>query len=215
MFTGLIETTGIFERKELSGEAGKLVVRPNRRWTDLVPGESIAVNGACLTLERETGGSLIFHVMKETFDRTNLGRLRRGDSVNMERALRLCDRLGGHLVSGHADCVAPVLSFGPTQGGDMELRVFAPESIRKHLAEKGSVCINGVSLTIVRVDREAFAVRIIPTTWNETNLRFLSAGDAVNLEADMIAKYVEAFLSRRTGEASASPTMDDLLRAGF
>lgn len=215
MFTGLIETTGVFEQKNLSGESGKLIVRPNKTWRDLTEGESIAVNGACLTLERESNGALTFHVMKETFDRTNLGSLRRGALVNMERALRLCDRLGGHLVSGHVDSVAEVLSFGRTNDGDVELRIAAPKELRAHLTRKGSVCINGTSLTVVRVDSDSFATRIIPTTWNETNLRLLSPGDFVNVETDVLAKYVEAVLTRGRGDEKPALSMEDLSRAGF
>ena len=235
MFTGLIQQTGELRERALHGAAGKLLVRAERGLENPKPGESIAVNGACLTLEKAEGPLLWYHVMQETFEKTNLGILAPGSILNLERALSLGDRLGGHLVSGHVDARAHVISF-ERKGADMELKIVLPPSIAPFLVPKGSICVNGVSLTLSALSTESFAVRIIPTTWNETNLRFLKSGSTVNLEADLLGKYVrfqlEAMLGRSAGNGgtsrdhssgradpslphSSSLSMDDLKNAGF
>ena len=217
MFTGLIEKTGVLTGRESGAKAGCLFVKPDIPWTDLEAGESIAVNGACLTFEKESGGSLVFFVMKETLDRTNLGGLAVGARVNLERALSLGSRLGGHLVSGHVDAAAKVVSFGRV-GDDYELRMEMPPDLRIFFVPKGCVCVNGVSLTLTDVDDKSFAVRLIPTTRRETNLDALKQGDLVNIETDLIGKYVCEQL-RHLGDASGQGrrklTMSDLTEAGF
>ena len=217
MFTGLIEKTGVLTGRESGAKAGRLFVKPDTPWTDLEAGESIAVNGACLTFEKESGGSLVFFVMKETLDRTNLGGLAVGARVNLERALSLGSRLGGHLVSGHVDAAAKVVSFGRT-GDDYELRMEMPPGLRMFFVPKGSVCVNGVSLTLTDVDDETFAVRLIPTTRRETNLDGLKPGDLVNIETDLIGKYVceqLRHLDGTAGQGGRKLTMADLTEAGF
>ena len=217
MFTGLIEKTGVLTGRENGAKAGRLFVKPDTPWTDLEAGESIAVNGACLTFEKESGGSLVFFVMKETLDRTNLGGLAVGARVNLERALSLGSRLGGHLVSGHVDAAAKVVSFGRT-GDDYELRMEMPSDLRMFFVPKGSVCVNGVSLTLTDVDDETFAVRLIPTTRRETNLDGLKPGDLVNIETDLIGKYVceqLRHLDGTAGQGGRKLTMADLTEAGF
>ena len=217
MFTGLIEKTGVLTGREAGAKAGRLTVKPATPWTDLEAGESIAVNGACLTFEKESGGALTFFVMKETLDRTNLGRIPVGSAVNLERALSLGSRLGGHLVSGHVDAAAKVVSYARV-GDDFELRMETPPDLRIFLVPKGSVCVNGVSLTLTDVGDDSFAVRLIPTTRRETNLDEIKAGDLVNIETDLIGKYVCEQLRAlgHTGEgARRGPSMDDLLKAGF
>ena len=219
MFTGLIEKTGVLTGRETGAKAGRLTVKPDTPWTDLEAGESIAVNGACLTFEKESGGALTFFVMKETLDRTNLGQLKNGARVNLERALSLGSRLGGHLVSGHVDAAVKVVSFGKV-GDDYELRMEMPSELRIFFVTKGSVCVNGVSLTLTDVNNKTFAVRLIPTTRRETNLDELKPGDLANIETDLIGKYVCEQLRHMDGGAqgaqSAKPiSMRDLTEAGF
>ena len=216
MFTGLIEKTGVLTGRESGAKAGRLFVKPDTPWTDLEEGESIAVNGACLTFEKETGGNLVFFVMKETLDRTNLGQLKTGARVNLERALSLGSRLGGHLVSGHVDAAVKVVSFGRI-GDDFELRMEMPSDLRIFFVPKGSVCVNGVSLTLTDVSDEAFAVRLIPTTRRETNLDGLKPGELVNVETDLIGKYVCEQLRHLDGSQHTGKTlsMSNLTEAGF
>ena len=216
MFTGLIEKTGILTGREAGAKAGRLTVKPDTPWTDLEAGESIAVNGACLTFEKEAGGNLTFFVMKETLDRTNLGNIPVGARVNLERALSLGSRLGGHLVSGHVDAAVKVVSFGKT-GDDYELRMEMPPELRIFFVTKGSVCVNGVSLTLTDVNDKTFAVRLIPTTRRETNLDALKPGDLVNIETDLVGKYVCEQLRFMDGapRGGRKLSMDDLTEAGF
>ncbi len=215
MFTGLIEKTGILTGRETGAKAGRLTIKPDAPWTDLEEGESIAVNGACLTFEKESGGNLTFFVMKETLDRTNLGQLKTGARVNLERALSLGSRLGGHLVSGHVDAAVKVVSFGKV-GDDYELRMEMPSDLRIFFVTKGSVCVNGVSLTLTDVTDGTFAVRLIPTTRRETNLDGLKPGDLVNIETDLIGKYVCEQLRHMDDTKNAKTiSMRDLTEAGF
>ena len=219
MFTGLIEKTGVLTGRENGVKAGRLTVKPDTPWTDLEEGESIAVNGASLTFEKESGGNLTFFVMKETLDRTNLGLLKPGARVNLERALSLGSRLGGHLVSGHVDAAVKVVSFGKV-GDDFELRMEMPSELRIFFVTKGSVCVNGVSLTLTDVNDETFAVRLIPTTRRETNLDALKPGDLVNIETDLVGKYVCEQLRLMDGgapgaQSSKTISMRDLTEAGF
>ncbi len=229
MFTGLVQTTGTIVKRIQQGAAGKLIIQPAVPVKELETGESIAVNGACLTLESGKENLLQFHVMEESFRKTNLGELAIGASVNLERALTLKNRLGGHLVSGHVDCTGRILSFGRV-GSDRELVLELPETIAGFMVPKGSICIDGVSLTVASLDlqKKRFAVRIIPVTWDETCLKERQVGDRVNLEADMLGKYVrfqlEQILSGNGLQDGGSIpgmgkkrdiTMDDLRNAGF
>lgn len=220
MFTGLVESVG-----KLVGRSGEHIqVRLARRFESPQFGESVAVNGCCLTLERDfPDGTLEFFTLAETLDRTNLGRLPIGSPVNLERALRLGDRLGGHLVSGHIDSVAAVLSFTRCADGDFELVVELPELLAPEVVEKGSIAIDGVSLTVVRVEKGSFAVRLIPVTRAETALAGRTPGTLVNLEGDLIGKYVLRQLALRDGGAAGEPercsgssiSMETLRQAGF
>ena len=216
MFTGLIESTGKIKSRTVSGGAGKLVVKADKTLPELKFGESIAVNGACLTLERELAdGSLEFHTLEETLSRTNLGQTAIGGIVNLERALKLGDRLGGHLVSGHVDAVAPVISLKKT-GADYELRVSLPEQMRPFLVEKGSIAVDGISLTLVDVTDDAFSVHLIPVTLDGTALKFRQKGDLVNLEADMIGRYVQKQLSMmKVADKTSKVTLEMLTDSGW
>ena len=215
MFTGLVEMTGVLVN--LHGE--HLTLRPSKPFADPQYGESVAVNGCCLTLERELpGGTLEFFTLAETQRRTNLGRLKSGSLLNFERALRVGHRLGGHIVSGHIDAAAPVLDYRKMPDGDFELRVALPELLAPELVEKGSIAIDGVSLTVIEVGGDFFTVRLIPVTRSDTALVERTPGSLVNLEGDVIGKYVRRQFELRSGRApepKSDITMDTLREAGF
>lgn len=214
MFTGLVETTGIIVERSVNGGAGRFVVRPHTRFKNLEYGESIAINGTCLTMESESeDGSVVFHVLEETLKRTNLGGIAIGGKVNLERALAVGSRLGGHLVSGHVDVTAKLISLQNT-GSDVELKIELPDELKRYVVAKGSICIDGISLTLVDITDSYFTVHLIPVTLAETALEDRKPGDLINLEADIIGKYVE----RQLGLASSSQsnvTMDVLREAGW
>lgn len=212
MFTGLVEMTGT-----LAGCSGEhLRIRPGRVFADPVFGESVAVNGCCLTLERVLpNGELEFFTMAETLKRTNLGSLKKGDPVNMERALKAGARLGGHIVSGHIDGTGEVLDFHRRPDGDYELKISLSEELAPEVVAKGSIAIDGVSLTVVEVGDGYFTVHLIPVTRDETALVQRSKGAAVNLETDVLAKYVRRQLEYMQKGPKSEITMDTLREAGF
>lgn len=215
MFTGLIEATGVILARKMTGDAGKIVIDPNRRLSNLEAGESIAVNGACLTLEAGMGGGpLTFHVMRETFERTNLGSMPYGTVVNMERALAANGRLGGHIVAGHVDATARILSL-QRHNSDMELEIELPQNLREYFVDKGSITVDGISLTLEAVSGESFRIGIIPTTWRETAIHTRKPGDLVNLETDLIGKYIVSHLNRMAEKKGSPVTMEMLAGAGF
>lgn len=214
MFTGLVAQTG---RVSFGGE-NRLLVRPARKLESPEPGESIAVNGCCLTLEKaHTDGTLEFFTLQETLKRTNLGNLAASHgTVNLERALRVGDRLGGHLVSGHIDGTAKLLSLGRVADGDVELKLELPPALALEIAPKGSIAIDGVSLTVVAVAAGSFTVHLIPTTLDVTALAVRRVGNELNLETDVLAKYVSRQFGKTAATASGSGiTMEKLLEAGF
>lgn len=220
MFTGLIQCTGEFTGKTMTGGAGKLFIRSHKLFHDLKKGESIAVNGTCLTLEEFSGNELTFHVLKETFSKTGLGELVSGSKVNLERALAAGDRLGGHIVSGHVDGTGKILSLGK-QGVDTVLEIAAAPEILMYIVPKGSIAVDGISLTVASVKENSFTICIIPTTWKETNLQYRKNSDMVNLETDMLGKYVYSFLTRldiikgKDISSAGSVTLEKLAEAGF
>src|SRR5262245_27467133 len=195
MFTGIVEERGIV--REIGPT--RLSVACRTVASDAAPGASIAVNGACLTVVERSVDHLAFDLSEETVRRTSFARLREGDPVNLERALTLSTRLGGHLVQGHVDGVGEVVGFEATEDGAW-LTVRAPASFGGSLVEKGSIGVDGVSLTIAARDGETFSVALIPHTLEVTTLGAARVGDPVNLEVDVIAKYVEAWV---TGEERA------------
>ena len=190
MFTGLIEDVGRASALERRGGAALLRVETSLPVERIAIGDSVAVNGACLTVVAKTGRELSFDVSPESLDTTTLGRLRGGSAVNLERALQLGDRLGGHIVTGHIDCLGH-LSRSRELSGNRELEFTLPPGNARYLVAKGSVAINGISLTVNRVSQNSFSVNIIPLTQTETTLSTLAIGDEVNIETDIIGKYVE------------------------
>ena len=197
MFTGLVEGTGrVVSLRE--GGMARIEVSAGPLAEGVNVGDSVAVNGACLTVNEVRGEGFVFNAMQETLRRTALADLEAGSLVNLERAMTPQARFGGHIVQGHVDGVGEVL--GVTPEGDAELWEFAaPEAVLRYLVEKGSVCVDGISLTVVAVREGSFTVSILPQTKAATNMRGLSIGDRVNLEADVIAKYVERLLGPRSG----------------
>jgi riboflavin synthase len=196
MFTGLIEEVGTV-RSIREGEPNKqLQIVAPRTARKLRLGDSVAVNGCCLTLSAHRGDQLTFDLLEETFDRTNLKALRHKSPVNLERALRADGRFGGHFVQGHVDCTSRIINFEQRKG-DRRLEVELPAEFARYVARKGSIAIDGISLTIAEVSSRSFAVWIIPHTKRHTNLGHAEAGGLVNLEFDILAKYVERLLSRR------------------
>jgi len=196
MFTGLVEETGTLLAVEQSADGARLTVRAPLAASDAKLGDSIAVNGCCLTVTVRDGDALSFDLLAETLARTNLGGLAPGAVVNIERALAAHARLGGHFVQGHIDTTAEVLAFEPS-GADHRLEIALPADVARYVAFKGSIAIDGISLTVAEVRAESFVVWIIPHTIAMTNLRARKAGDLVNLEFDLLAKYVERILATR------------------
>jgi riboflavin synthase len=190
MFTGIVEETGSVEDFAWAGAAWRLRVRAQRAFEAVAAGDSIAVNGCCLTAVSLEGGVASFDVLEETRRLTNLSSLAPGSPVNLERSLRVDGRFGGHFVTGHIDGLGVVESFEP-RGADHWLGIRGPAGCGRLLIYKGSIAVDGISLTVAEVAGDTFAVWIIPHTLEVTNLRNRRAGEAVNLEFDMLGKYVE------------------------
>jgi riboflavin synthase len=198
MFTGLVEGTGRIVSLEPGGMT-RLVVSANLAGDDARIGDSVSVNGVCLTVNEVDRDELVFHAMPETLRRTALGDLSKGSLVNLERAMGAGSRFGGHIVQGHVDGVGEMLGVRPE--GDAQMWTFtAPADVLRYTVEKGSVCVDGISLTVASLDEGAFDVSILPQTRENTNLRELKAGRKVNLEADVIGKYVERLMEPRLRE---------------
>lgn len=197
MFTGLIESVGRVLQIRTTERGTELQLAAPEIAADARKGDSIAVNGCCLTITEIGDDHLAFDLLAETLQRTNLRALQPGSLVNLERALAADGRLGGHFVQGHIDCCAPVVEFAE-HGADYRLEVELPNDFASYVAAKGSVAINGISLTIAEVLPASFVVWIIPHTRRNTNLQKLQPNDLVNLEFDILAKYVERMLSRKS-----------------
>jgi riboflavin synthase len=197
MFTGLVEEVGSVEAFERTGAGARLAVRAGFA-AEVRVGDSVSVNGCCLTATSVAGGGLGFDVLGETLRLTNLGALGVGKRVNLERALASGARMGGHFVQGHIDAVVPVLG-AERKDGDLRMEFGLPEEFRGYVAYKGSVALNGTSLTVAEAGRDSFVVWIIPHTAQATNLGELRVGDSVNFECDILAKYVARLLESRGG----------------
>ena len=193
MFTGIVEELGTVVAVTPLGESARLGVRASVVSADVSLGDSVAVSGVCLTVVEVDGETFVADVMGETLRRSALGGLRPGDPVNLERAATLSSRLGGHLVQGHVDGVGTVSKREP--GEHWETVTFSvPPSITRYIVEKGSIAVDGISLTVMAVDDESFTVGLIPTTLASTTLGTAKAGVSVNLEVDVLAKYVEKLI---------------------
>jgi riboflavin synthase len=194
VFTGLIEEVGKVIATRTSDYGTKLEVVAPRIAKKAQTGESIAVNGCCLTLTSRRSDRLSFDLLEETIGRTNLKKSQQKSRLNLERALRADGRLGGHFVQGHVDCVSRVIAFD-RKDADFRLEIELPENSRNYVASKGSITVNGISLTVAEVLPKSFAVWIIPYTKRHTNLDRATIGDLVNLEFDILAKYVERMVA--------------------
>lgn len=195
MFTGLIEEVGSVLRIHATDRGTQLQIVAPRVAEKIRTGDSIAVNGSCLTVAAHRGEQLTFDLLEETLDRTNFRTLRQESRVNLERALAADGRLGGHFVQGHVDCPARILAW-EASGADHRLEVELPADYAHYVADKGSIAINGISLTVAEVSEKTFVVWIIPHTRLQTNLDTVRTDDLVNLEFDLIAKYLERMLDR-------------------
>ena len=197
MFTGIVEEKGTIVAATSLADASVLEIGADVVLDDVRPGDSIAVNGVCLTVVELRPTSFTADVMKETLVRSSLGALEPGSIVNLERAARLDSRLGGHLVQGHVDGTGTVLAIEPADHWTV-VRISLPEALGRYVVEKGSITVDGVSLTVASVEAGSFTVSLIPTTLAETTLGTMAVGRMVNLEVDAIAKYVERLMQGRT-----------------
>jgi riboflavin synthase len=205
MFTGLVEILGNVTSTKNTGNGIRLSLKPTGDF-EVALGDSIAINGVCLTVTA-FNGEISFDVSPETLKSTNLGELKTGNRVNLERAMRLSDRLGGHIVTGHVDGIGTITTK-KTEGEYTFYTVESPPEVLKYIVQKGSVAIDGISLTVVESDKRSFRIAIIPHTLTATNIGSKGIGDRVNLEADIIGKYVEKLL----GKGDVGPGLMDLLK---
>lgn len=194
MFTGIVEELGTVESVVEQADSIRLTIRAGTVLEGTGLGDSIAVNGCCLTVADQDGGTWTADVMQESLDRTSLGRVRPGDRVNLERAVTADKRLGGHIVQGHVDGVGTVLTRTPSQHWEV-VEVAMPPGLARYVVEKGSITVDGISLTVVQAGEDRFTVSLIPETLARTTLGFRRPGDPVNLETDIIAKHVERLLA--------------------
>lgn len=207
MFTGLIEEIGKIKSIQSGGKSIRLTVSASKIMDDVKLGDSIATNGICLTVVGCDSSSFSADVMPETMSRTNFELLGAGSHVNLERALRVGDRMGGHMVSGHVDGLGEVV--GKEQDDNaIWVSIATPKNILKYIVEKGSIAIDGISLTVAYVDDKIFKVSIIPLTQEDTTLTSKKQGDKVNLECDMTAKYIEKFMFHKDEENAKAEKED-------
>lgn len=199
MFTGIVEELGTIARLDRGTDSARLTVRGPLVTSDATHGASIAVNGVCLTVVEHADGEFTVDVMAETLSRSSLGSLRAGDRVNLERAMAAGGRFGGHVVQGHVDGTAQVLERVPGDRWEL-VRLSLPAGLARYVVEKGSITVDGVSLTVASIDDTSFTVSLIPTTLDLTTLGHKGIGDLVNLEVDVLAKYVERLMSAPTAK---------------
>ncbi len=207
MFTGIIEEVGVVQAIHLSGNQARIRIAVHTVLEDLKIGDSIAVNGACLTATEVSSNSFSADVSSETLRVTNLGTLHSGSRVNLERALRASDRLGGHLVQGHVDDTAKILAIRK-DGDTLVFTISVPESIRQYIVTKGSIAVDGISLTINACNDKSFTCTIIPHTVQQTTLGFKKVGDIINLESDIIGRYVEKLMRYRQDSPAEKRVID-------
>ncbi|ORT55142.1 riboflavin synthase [Streptomyces sp. CB03238] len=201
MFTGIVEELGEVTAVENLGDSSRFRLRGPLVTEGAKHGDSIAVNGVCLTVVETADGEFTADVMAETLNRSSLGALTTGSRVNLERPMAVGDRLGGHIVQGHVDGTGTILARTPSENWEI-VTISLPASLRRYVVEKGSITVDGVSLTVVDAGPDYFTISLIPTTLALTTLGTKEPGDPVNLEVDVIAKYVERLLGDRTGETA-------------
>lgn len=216
MFTGIVEEKGIIKSINKGSNSSKLVIEGNKIFSQLQLGDSVAVNGVCLTVCSFTGKTFEADVMGETLSRSSLGSLKQGSQINLERAMAANGRFGGHIVSGHIDGTGTIVSMTPDEIATW-VKISTKSEIMKYIVEKGSIAIDGVSLTVAKVGIDDFQVSLIPHTGKETTLLSKKAGDTVNLENDIIGKYVEKLLGigQKEEKKESNITMDFLIKNGF
>jgi riboflavin synthase len=211
MFTGIVEDKGKILRVDVRGEGRRLILRVPPHLTDLQLGDSINVNGACLTVVEKTGDSVAVDVSSETVEKTTFREMREGDEVNLELAMKLSDRLGGHIVTGHVDAVGTLVERR-NEREFVHLRIQVPKSVSRYVVPKGSIAVDGISLTVNVCDGDEIQMTVIPYTLEKTTLINKRVGDRVNLEADVLGKYVEKLME---GRESGKVTVSFLREHGF
>lgn len=218
MFTGLIETLGTVLSIERKGSSALIGIQPDLDPFEVIDGGSVAVNGACLTVERKRGATLYFSAVRETLDRTTLNSAVIGQKVNLERALRLGDRLDGHMVQGHVDGLGTIYSDEDVKGSILRT-IAIPVELQPFMAEKGSVAIDGISLTIAKSTISTVTISFIPVTLKKTTMLFKKTGDYVNIECDLIARYLYRFTKFTSAQSNSESETDSLIhkleRFGF
>lgn len=196
MFTGLVEEVGVVSALEPQGDAVRLTIDATTVLSDAKLGDSISVNGVCLTVAERDDSSFTADVMQESLDRSALGQLAAGSKVNLERAMAVGERLGGHIMQGHVDATATLSDRTSSENWDV-LRFSLASDLTRYIVEKGSIAVNGTSLTVSAVGEDYFEVSLIPTTLQETTLGELAVGETVNIEVDVLAKYVEKMIGQQ------------------
>jgi riboflavin synthase len=217
MFTGIIEHVGTVEALDLSSDGGRLRVNTSGAWRDAAPlktSDSIAVNGCCLTIIECNSDYFAADLSGETMQRTALGEKNPGTPVNLERPLIAGARLGGHFVQGHVDAVGRITRLA-REGDNWWLSVRIPEEYRRYVAEKGSIAIDGISLTVARWQAGIAEFVVIPFTYGHTSILALTTGDSVNIECDILAKYVESLINSRRGPSTSRFNISELIEQGF
>lgn len=208
MFTGLIKDIGTVKNITANGEGKLFTIETNKLISDIQIDDSVATNGVCLTATKISGNCFTAQAVHVTLEKTNLGKLNTGDKVNLELALRASDRLGGHIVQGHVNTVARLHNVKKL-GNNWELSFSAPESYFKYIIQEGSICIDGISLTIARLKNKVFTVSIIPHTYENTTLHTKKVGDLANIEVDIMAKYLENFLKFDSSKKNLLELLED------
>ena len=214
MFTGIVEAIGVLESLDRRADGDRIEIRAPEEVLPLGLGNSIAVNGCCLTIAGTRGDVFGADLSRETLRSTSFGELKVGTKVNLERPLTVGKELGGHFVEGHVDGVGRIVRLAP-EGANWWLSVRVPQQLGRYVASKGSIAVDGISLTVARWQDGIAEVAIIPFTYARTNLRGFTVGDPVNIECDVLAKYMERLLEARQQPASSRLTMEELIRQGF
>jgi len=214
MFTGLIEEIGTVKEISKKGDNLRLVIGANKIMDDISMGSSIAIDGTCLSVVKYTSNTFEVDISEETVKKTTIGGFKPGRKVNLERAIKISDRLGGHFVTGHIDGIGEIVKFDRTVDGAY-LGIKASEDTIRYMIYKGSVAIDGISLTVANVDSNSIAIALIPHTIEMTNLKEKSIGEKVNIECDIIGKYIERFVNLTTDTKHSTLNTDFLKKHGY